>query len=225
MNKNIIKSIEIVCLVIIACLMMYLVETALQPAYFLKSVIKISVFSLSIFIYFRINKGASFQVLMIKNKKQLLIAILWGFLVYGIIISVYYFCQNIIDLKTISENLLTKEKISKENFIYVSMYISIVNSFLEEAFFRGFAFLELRKYLNQSLAYGFSALSFALYHISIMSSWFSIAVFLIIVFSLFFCGIFFDYLDKNSNIYNSWLVHLCANLGINTIGYMMFGLV
>jgi hypothetical protein len=42
---------------------------------------------------------------------------------------------------------------------------------------------------------------------------------------LFVGGLIFDKLnEKNGNILSSWLVHMMANLAINTIGLMMFGI-
>lgn len=39
-------------------------------------------------------------------------------------------------------------------------------------------------------------------------------------------GIFFNWLNlKYKNIYNSWIVHMCANFSINTIGLIMFGII
>ncbi|NMO95148.1 hypothetical protein [Paenibacillus lemnae] len=36
-------------------------------------------------------------------------------------------------------------------------------------------------------------------------------------------GLLFNWLnEKNGNIYASWMVHMCANLAINTIGFMLF---
>ena len=38
-------------------------------------------------------------------------------------------------------------------------------------------------------------------------------------------GCIFNFLnEKCGNIYPSWLVHLCANLAINTVGFILFGI-
>ena len=66
---------------------------------------------------------------------------------------------------------------------------------------------------------------FALYHIFIMSGWFSFGVFTLLLIALMLAGLIFDYLDRKGTVYNSWALHMFANLGINTIGFMMFGLI
>ena len=30
--------------------------------------------------------------------------------------------------------------------------------------------------------------------------------------------------EKYNNIYSSWLVHMCANFAINTVGFILFGI-
>ena len=63
-------------------------------------------------------------------------------------------------------------------------------------------------------------------HIAIMTGWFSAWVFVITVAGLFVGGLIFNRLNAESdNIYTSWLVHMFANFGINTIGFMLFGII
>ena len=67
---------------------------------------------------------------------------------------------------------------------------------------------------------------FALYHIAMMTGWFSIWVFAIALLGLFLGGLIFNYLnEKSDNIYTSWFVHMSANFAINTIGFMLFGII
>ena len=101
-------------------------------------------------------------------------------------------------------------------------YISLVNSLLEEFFFRGFAFLMLKEIAGSKLAYLFSAGIFSLYHIAIMHSWFSPLVFALMLVSLFFAGLLFNWINERyHNLYASWMVHMFANLAINTVGLLL----
>lgn len=111
------------------------------------------------------------------------------------------------------------------NFVLVSLYIALVNSLLEEFFFRGFGFLALRQQAGQRGANLFSAGAFALYHVAIMTSWFSLPLFLLLITSLFVAGLLFNWLDARSgSLYPSWLVHICANFAVNTVGFLLFGI-
>ena len=116
--------------------------------------------------------------------------------------------------------------VNKTNFLWVAIYISFINSLLEEFFFRGFAFLTLKKVTTKTFAYIFSSGAFALYHIAMMIGWFGVPVILISLLGLFIGGWIFDkFDDKKDNIYLSWLVHMFANFAINTIGFMLFGII
>jgi len=65
-----------------------------------------------------------------------------------------------------------------------------------------------------------------MYHVAMMVGWFSLPVFLIIVAGLFVGGIIFNVLnEKSSTIYPSWLVHMFANFSINTVGFILFGII
>ena len=78
---------------------------------------------------------------------------------------------------------------------------------------------------RKSFAYIFSASLFAIYHIAMMATWFDPLLFAIMLVGLFMSGIFFNWLnEKNENIYASWLVHMCANFAINTVGFVLFGI-
>jgi uncharacterized protein len=223
-KKN--KSSQIIFFVLLGCIIMSIIEGVIQPAYVYKSLIKIITFLSLILTYSFINKDFSyFKIFKITSKKDFLISILMGLIVYLIIISAYFIAKNFIDLNEISSNLMTKESISKDNFVFVAIYISLINSLLEEMFFRGFAFITLKNFISLKFAYIFSALTFSLYHIFIMASWFSPLLFILLLSSLIIAGLIFNYFDRRSVIYNSWLIHMSANLAINTVGLIMFNII
>lgn len=224
MIKN--KGLQIIILVIIGSVIMTFVEGVIKPIYIYKSLIKIVVFLTMILSYCFINKDFSyFNIFKIRSKRDFLISILMGSIVYIVIITSYFIAKNYIDFNEISSNLMSKENISKDNFIFVALYISFFNSLLEEMFFRGFAFISLKDFTSLKFAYIFSALTFSLYHIFIMASWFSLPIFVLLIIALIVAGLIFNYFDKHSVIYNSYLIHSFANFAINTIGFIMFNLI
>ena len=110
------------------------------------------------------------------------------------------------------------------NFIYVSLYIAVVNSFLEEFFFRGFSFLCLKAQTGRKFAFLFSAAMFSLYHAAMTIGWFSPLLLCLILLVLFGTGLFLNYVDeKSQTLYNSYFMHMFANFAINTIGFILFG--
>lgn len=217
----------IISILLISCLIMYFVEASVTSGYFGKSVWKIGAFLAIPLVYCIYDRSIALRdFFKISSVKQLLLSLGLGAMVYGLILGGYFLLSSFIDLDNIASLLTENLKINKDNFLIVALYISFVNSLLEEFFFRGFAFLSLKKLLRRSFAYIISALAFSLYHVAILANWFNLWLFVLIIGGLFVAGLFFNWLnEKNQNIYNSWLVHMFANFGINTVGFLMFGLI
>ncbi|GGM30321.1 CAAX amino protease [Paraliobacillus quinghaiensis] len=216
----------ILLLVTVACVIMAWIDAILSPDYTIKSSIKLVLFLLIPASYALLDRTTSFRQLFKLEKGEILFPLLLGVGVYAFIIGAYFLVGPFFDLSNITVSLENNIGVSKSNFVFVALYISFVNSLLEEFFFRGFAFLSLKKVSSRKIAYIFSAGAFSLYHVAIMTSWFSPMLFVLLVVSLFIAGLLFNWLnEKNNTIYPSWMVHLSANLAINTIGFILFGII
>ncbi len=120
------------------------------------------------------------------------------------------------------KSYLDKKNITATTFFLVFSYITFGNSFLEELFFRWWVFRTLSTW-NISFAYIFSALLFALYHLSIFSTWFSGWILLFVLLGLFISGCLFSFLyHKTHSIWSAWIVHIFADTAIVVIGYLLF---
>ena len=212
----------VVFLSLFVLLVMSLIEKIVQPSYFIKSIIKLLVFSLAMFIYCIKYKENFFKLINLKKKGLSKGLILFMLFSYFVIIVGYLLLRNLIDLNGIRESLLNKEQLNKNNFIFIFSYIIFINSFLEESFFRGFIYNVFKKEGYEKIGVLFSALIFALYHIGIMDGWFNPFVMIVGVVGLFVTGIFLqDIVKREDNLLGSYLVHAIANLAINTIGTIM----
>ncbi len=223
MNKN--KSIKsILGIVLISLVIMYFLESVINIGYTSKSVVKIIFFLMVPMIYTLMDNTIKLKdCFRIKSKKSLAYSFLLGIGVYVVILAAYFILKSFIDLSNIMAMLDKKAKVDKSNYIGIALYISLINSLLEEFFFRGFMFLNLRKIGQRMFAYLVSAFAFTIYHIAIMGSWFTPALFVVAMVGLFVGALIFNYLnEQDGNIYNSWMVHMMANLAINTVGLMMF---
>ena len=167
--------------------------------------------------------GESRSVFQKPDRASLKIAGILALAVFLFLSVGYMVLSPWLDLSAIPEQLRFND-ITADNFPVVAAYIIFVNSFLEELFFRGFAFLTLRKHTGSAFAYGFSGVTFALYHVSIMSGWFHPVWFVLFIAGLAAAGMLFDFLDRKGGIWCGWLVHASANLAINFIGMRMFGI-
>ena len=220
MNNGKIRLVAFLSLFVL--LVMSLIEKIVQPSYFIKSIIKLLVFSLAMFIYCIKYKENFFKLINLKKKGLYKGLILFMLFSYFVIIIGYLLLRNHIDLNGIRESLLNKEQLNKNNFIFIFSYIIFINSFLEESFFRGFIYNVFKKEGYEKIGVLFSALIFALYHIGIMDGWFNPFVMIVGVAGLFVTGIFLqDIVKREDNLLGSYLVHAIANLAINTIGTIM----
>ncbi len=220
------KVLGITIITISVCIILAIVDGIIAPNYWIKSLIKLILFIDVPLILLLITKDDTLKKMFKINKKRLFLALGFGLLVYGVIILGYFLLRNTVDFSNITKQLVSGEGITKNNFIFVALYISVINSFCEEFLFRGFAFMVLNKYVSKGVCYIFSSLLFALYHIAIMTGWFNILFFILIIVLLGIAGAFLNRFDDDvDSIYPSWLIHLFANLGINTIGLILFGII
>lgn len=215
----------LVSLVMVGCVLMAFVDAILSPTYEIKSFIKLILF-LSIPIGYKLfDKEFSIFKLFTFKKKSFFLSLLLGIGVYVLILGAYFVLGPFFDFSKVTAALQKNIGVNKDNFIFVALYISFINSLLEEFFFRGFAFLTLSRQAGRRFSYVFSASVFSLYHVAIMKSWFPPFFFVLLILSLFIAGLFFNWLDeKNDSIYASWFVHMLANFSINTVGFILFGL-
>lgn len=213
------KDIVIIVSAILSCAIMAIVDGIIMPGYVVKSIVKIVTFLIIPFICCRIFKDIRFKEIFKIQKKGIGIALLLGLAVYGVILGAYYIFKDVFDFSSVAINLTNSTGVNKSNFIYVSVYISLVNSMMEEFFFRGFIFKNI---YNKKFAYIFSSCIFAAYHVAMMVGWFNIPIFLLVMVGLVIGGMMFNFLNEKFNtVYVSWIVHMFANFAINTIGVIL----
>ena len=223
-GKMVNKKKNIILIVLLGCLVMGFVDSVIRPGYLIKSFIKIILFSIIPITYSRYNKELNLSSLFkIKNKKEIMVAILAGIGVFTIIFGAYLLIGKFFDFSNVVSSLSENAGVTISNFIFVAIYISFINSLLEELFFRGFSFLKLKEVASRKFAYIFSSLAFAMYHVAMMIGWFDISLFLLTIIGLFIGGLILNYFnDKYKNIYVTWLIHMFANFAINYIGFLLF---
>ena len=217
------RSIAWVVAVSLACgAVMALVDGVLKHGYAVKSAIKVALFSLMPLLASVLDRNVKYLPLLKPKKKGLLPAFLIGICIYAVIVGAYWIVSPFFDFSGIADSLKRDVGVTGENFLFVSLYISLVNSFLEEFFFRGFTFTNLKTLWGRGAAYCFSAALFSLYHVAMMGGWFSPLLFLLVMLGLGAGGVIFNYLnEKMDTIYCSWLAHMFANFAINTIGFTL----
>ena len=207
---------------ILCCAAMALVDGVWQPPYALKSAVKLLLFLCAPLVLSLLRRDIAYRSLFRFRKKGFLIALGMGVGLYALILGAYLLIGRFFDFSAIAGNLTKNAGVTRDNFLYVSLYISFINSLLEEFFFRGFVFTNLKRLCSRKFAYLFSALAFALYHVAIMVGWFSPLLFGLVMLGLMIGGVIFNYMNERlDTIYCSWLTHMFANFAINTIGFLL----
>ena len=218
-RKNIVLTMAVALL---GCTVMAIVDGVIRPDYALKSAIKILMFLCVPLLVSLINKELIFKEIFTFEKKGLLVALGLGAAVYTLIVGGYFLLRGVFDFSSVASSLSENAGVDSSNFVFVSLYISFANSFLEELFFRGFTFKNLKKHGGLGLAYIFSSLAFSLYHIAMMIGWFSLPLTALLIIGLAVGGAIFNYLSERfGTIFVPWGVHMFANFAINTIGFIL----
>ncbi len=209
-------------LAIISCLIYTISLFSPYNSYWVTSLIKLILFGVVPFCYLSINKQNLKEILATGDKNTLKIPGLLGVGCCIVIWIGYSLMYRFFDSGQILSGL-SAQAITKSVYPFVFIHIVLVNSLLEEFFFRGFLFRNLYLKGKKTYAYLFSSVLFSLYHIGIFQSWFSIPMVIFCLVGLVFAGIFFCEVDRRcQNIYGGWLIHLGANVGINVIGAWLF---
>ena len=202
---------------------MALIETIIEPAYIVKSALKVAVFLLLPLVYAKITHTKLLDEFFKIDKRGMMKLFVLGSFIYAVILGAYTLTKNFFDYASLVQSLSADQKVNSGSFIGVALYISFCNSFLEEFFFRGFAFLSLKPYIGRKLAYIFSPALFAFYHGGMLAGMFFWWGYLVLLAGLFVGGCIFNYLnEKSESIYTSWITHMFANFAINTVGFMLF---
>ena len=218
------SAIWVIAVTVAACAAMALVDGVWQPPYALKSAIKLLLFLGLPLLLSLTMKDVAYRELFRFQEKGFAIALGLGVGLYVLILGAYFLVGRFFDFSAIAGNLSANAGVTKDNFLFVSLYISFVNSLLEEFFFRGFVFTNLKRLKSRGFACLFSAAAFSAYHVAMMIGWFSPLLFILVMAGLVVGGMIFNYMNERMNtIYCSWLTHMFANFAINTIGFLLMG--
>ena len=221
------KKLYIILSVVIFSLAVTFIDAFVHPPYFSKIPIKILFFLVlpMLFFAFHREEWGKCRALFRFERRGILLSLLLGGGIFLLIFGGFLLTRGVIDYSGVTESLTSGMGITRENLLAVALYMSVMNSFLEEFFFRGFGFITLKHYTSARFAYLFSPLFFAIYHTGMLVGMFHPAVILLLMAGLFAGGLIFNALnDRFGNLYPSWLAHMGADFAINAVGFVLFGM-
>lgn len=222
MNKNSKTALIIMISIVFVGALFYL-EQALAIPYIYKTIIKLPMF---IGFPFVIKKFVLYeQTDFVMDKQSFKLVIICSGFIILIISLAFIIARSFIDPSLIISDFEGRMQITKTLFVFAGLYTVIGNAFVEEYFFRGFIFQSLYKKGCIKTAYILSASLFAIYHIGIFLTWFTLPIMFIVLFGLFCGGIIFAYfVQRTGSVLGSYIIHMSADLIIVIIGIFGIGL-
>lgn len=215
------KKYVIIALTFLCCVIMAVVETVIEPSYWIKSAVKIAVFGgvpLAVLGAFKIKLPKEAFSL---NRKTILAMLGLGAAIYALIMGAYAITARFFDYSAMVESMTSDQQVDGRNFIFVAAYISFGNSFLEEFLFRLVSFMTLSELSSKKSAYILSSVMFAVYHVAMIGGSFPLPLLILALVGLASGGFIFDFVDsKSGKIYPSWVVHMFADFAIMTIWFL-----
>ncbi|GIO26278.1 CPBP family intramembrane glutamic endopeptidase [Ornithinibacillus bavariensis] len=216
------KILYIIVSTTLVCCLLAFIEHGMEINYGIKTICKISMFFLIIFVYiimfkdFRFRDVISIKKITLKEWKKI---ITLGLTSAFIVLAAYLIFLPIIELDSIKSDLTDRLGITASTYILVGLYVTFGNSFIEEYFFRGFVFFNLPR----RIGYIFSPLLFASYHIPMIFLWFKPLIIALCFIGLWLIGLIFHKVnEKSQTIWSSWMIHICADIMIILIGLTFF---
>lgn len=207
---------------LIVCGLLAFIEHGIEINYLIKTAAKAGLFFLTILTYIKLFKDFHFKDainIYRMNRNEWFRVLLLGVISASIVLIAYKLLHSYIDVSIIKNDLTERLGITPTGFIFVGMYITFGNSFLEEYYFRGFIFFNL----SRKLGYIFSPIIFASYHIPMIMLWFSPILIVLCFLGLWAIGMIFHKVnERNRTIWSSWIIHICADIMIILIGYSIF---
>lgn len=194
------------------------IEQGLTVSYFTKTMAKVLLF-LGIPLILFYKKGFSFLHFRKVDRQSSSASIILGITIVTIIVISFIKLRTFIDIDTLLSSL-AEIGVTASTFPFVAAYILFGNSLLEEFFFRGL----LPSFSNHLWCrILIPSFLFALYHITIFLTWFSLPLLAISVFGLWIGGIIFQLVnEKSRTILPSWTIHIFADIGVLLVGVYIF---
>jgi len=209
------KNIAIITTVSLIAIVLYVIAMY-SPFndYVFTSSLKAILFLFCPLVYFR----SRFKEMFIKgNKKQIKRSLGLGVGIIATIFALFAVMRLFLDHEMIIAQM-DGYGIGGNNFMFVFIYIVVINATLEEVFFRGFIFRTIYNMNYKRYAHIYSSLVFSLYHIPMLVGGVSPGILIFLLFGLVVAGLIFNYIViKCENIIGAIIVHIAANMAINLI--------
>jgi membrane protease YdiL (CAAX protease family) len=161
-------------------------------------------------------------------KQAILLGLGIGTLAVVSIGGAFLFLKPLVNIAGIGENLANEIGITRDVYIFVALWLVLINPLLEEYFWRGFVFMQAYRFFTDPLykrivVYG-TGMLFALHHAVIIQDWFNWWQFGLVIVFLGVAGVIFNMIYvRSGSIISSYIAHLMADAILAAIGFVIFG--
>ena len=154
------------------------------------------------------------------KKDGLFAGVLSGLIIGASLIALYFlFFKNILDF-TMLKYKATQLGFSGTNFIFIAIFITIINSSIEEYYWRWFAFTKMRNVVSRRKAILISSIGFSFHHLIVLITYFGLVFGILFSFGVFLGGVIWVYFyDKYDSIMPCIISHLMIDAAVMIIGY------
>lgn len=165
------------------------------------------------------NKEVVLKRFLKFKKEGMKTSIILALITIAVVLIYFFATKNIINYSGMLDSVMKLSNGSLTNLLLIDFHIIFINAFVEEFFFRGFVYHNLK---NSKWAISISSLLFAFYHTFMLFGWFEPIIGIASLLALVVVGCLFIKINKKSeSIYPSWIIHVSANLALNIAGLIL----
>lgn len=212
------KKNAIIYLVVILCTMGF-AALEIVDIYAIRAIGKIVLGILIPCIFAWMNKDVVLKSFLKFKKEGMKLSVILSLMTIAVVLIYFFATKNIIDYSGMLDSINELSNSSLVNLLLIDFHIIFINAFVEEFFFRGFVYHNLK---NSKWAICISSLLFAAYHTFMLFEWFNPMIGIASLLALVIVGcIFIKINEKTETIYPSWIIHASANLALNISGLIL----
>lgn len=156
------------------------------------------------------------------HKKSVILGLISGLIIMGTVLGTFFIFSNyFFQFKPIILSKITNLHLSN-HYILFALFLSIIHSGIEEYYWRWFIFNGLQTKFNATIATLMAGVAFSLHHYIVLSQLFPLSITIIFGLSIMLAGIIWCQIyNRTNSLIGSWISHICADLAIMTVGYML----
>lgn len=187
-------------------------------SYWTRSAIKVIMFGIIPWLFFT-NKQSLRS--FIQPGKHLKVVLLFSLFIIGGVWLGYVILNQFNAFENVSSSLTNQVGVTLKNYPLVFLYVIFINGPLEEFYFR-YVMIKKKLFISPTVQALFSSFLFAIYHVGMLFTMFSFGLFVLAIVGLMLVGFIFIKVNEYSEgILYSTLLHMAANLAINSVGAMI----